>query len=179
MMRVLINEHGVAYEEAWELVTGCFAYTNHTVMSEALETWSLEMMEAVLPWWAWRACVRVSITQIIFDINWSFMQLVQREFQHDPALLEIMGATSIFTNDANKRVRKLVRRDVQVQMAHLCVIGSHVVNGVSELHTRILRESVFRRFEQVTPGKIINITNGITPRRWLLQCNPCMDHLFA
>ena len=178
-MRVLINEHGVAYEEAWTLVTGCFAYTNHTVMSEALETWSLEMMEAVLPWWAWRVRVRVSITQIIFDINWSFMQLVQREFQHDPALLEIMGATSIFTNDANKRVRKLVRRDVQVQMAHLCVIGSHVVNGVSELHTRILRESVFRRFEQVTPGKIINITNGITPRRWLLQCNPCTDHLFA
>ena len=111
MMRVLINEHGVTFDDAWVLVKACFAYTNHTVMSEALETWALEMMQAVLPWWVRSGGMSHSITQILFDINWSFMQSVQRQFQNDPGLLEVMASTSIFTNDAHKRVQKMVRSE--------------------------------------------------------------------
>ena len=91
------------------------------------------------------------------------MQLVQKQFQNDPELLQIMENTSIFSNDVDKRVR----------MANLCFIGSHTVNGVSELHTYILRNNLFHYFVRIQPDQIINVTNGITPRRWLLQCNPC------
>ena len=90
------------------------------------------------------------------------MQFIQNRFQNDPDLLEIMSNTSIFSNEVEKRVR----------MANLCLVGSHKVNGVSELHTSILRDSLFRYFQRIQPDQIINITNGITPRRWLLQCNP-------
>lgn len=90
------------------------------------------------------------------------MQSIQNRFQNDADLLEIMANTSIFSNDVDKRVR----------MANLCIVGSHKVNGVSELHTSILRDSIFRYFDRIQPDQIINITNGITPRRWLLQCNP-------
>lgn len=106
--------------------------------------------------------IRNRITQIICDINWNFMQFIQNRFQNDSDLLEIMANTSIFSNDVDKRVR----------MANLCLVGSHKVNGVSELHTSILRDSIFRYFDRIRPDQIINITNGITPRRWLLQCNP-------
>lgn len=102
------------------------------------------------------------ITQIICDINWNFMQFIQNRFQNDSDLLEIMSNTSIFSNEVDKRVR----------MANLCLVGSHTVNGVSELHTSILRDSIFRYFGRINPNQIMNITNGITPRRWLLQCNP-------
>ena len=120
-------------------------------------------MERLLPWYMLIVSVISSITQIIYDINWNFMQLVQKQFQNDSELLQIMENTSIFSNDVDKRVR----------MANLCFIGSHTVNGVSELHTSILRNNLFHYFVRIQPDQIINVTNGITPRRWLLQCNPC------
>lgn len=95
------------------------------------------------------------------------MQFIQNRFQNDSDLLEIMANTSIFSNDVDKRVR----------MANLCLVGSHKVNGVSELHTSILRDTLFRYFDRIQPDQILNITNGITPRRWLLQCNPGSHHM--
>ena len=163
MMRLLTTEYFLSYDEAWDLTIHCFSYTNHTVMNEALETWSLEIMGRLLPWYMLIVSVISSITQIIYDINWNFMQLVQKQFQNDSELLQIMENTSIFSNDVDKRVR----------MANLCFIGSHTVNGVSELHTSILRNNLFHYFVRIQPDQIINVTNGITPRRWLLQCNPC------
>lgn len=94
------------------------------------------------------------------------MQLVQIRFQYDPSLLSLMEQSSIFTNEQQKRVR----------MANLCIVGSHCVNGVSELHTKILCESIFNVFYRIYPEQFVNITNGISPRRWLLQCNPCKSN---
>lgn len=116
-----------------------------------------------------------SITQIIFDVNWHFMQLVQTRFQYDPSLLSLMEQSSIFSNDHEKRVCIIGILNNQVRMANLCIVGSHRVNGVSVLHTQILRDSIFNVFHRIYPEQIVNVTNGITPRRWLLQCNPCMS----
>ena len=96
------------------------------------------------------------------------MNCVQKCFATDPGLITIMQDLSIFSSDADKHVR----------MANLAIIGSHTVNGVSELHTQILRTSVFRMFCKMDSAKFINVTNGVTPRRWLLQCNPCIGCRF-
>ncbi len=144
MMRLLIDEHGFAWDRAWEITVGTIAYTNHTVMAEALEKWNEDLVATRLP----------RIYSIIKEINRRFLDSV-RPF----ATREQLDSMSIFGHN-------------QVRMANLSVIGSHSVNGVSALHSDIIKKSVFRDFYGVYPKRFTNVTNGIAHRRWLNQANP-------
>ncbi|MDO9026683.1 MAG: glycogen/starch/alpha-glucan phosphorylase, partial [bacterium] len=148
MMRLLMDEEGLEWDAAWELTNKVFAYTNHTVMPEALEHWPAAMMAHLLP----------RHMQIIEEINRRFLEAVAKRYPGDQSKLKAM---SIIGEGP----------DPQVKMAHLAIVGSHSVNGVAELHTSILREKVFPEFHDFFPGKFNNKTNGITPRRWLNTCN--------
>ncbi|MBL8385470.1 MAG: glycogen/starch/alpha-glucan phosphorylase [Burkholderiales bacterium] len=154
MMRLLIDEHGVPWTLAWKLVTRIFSYTNHTLMPEALETWPVAMLERVLP----------RHMKIIFDINELFLDQVRREHGDDGALLRRI---SLIDEDHGRRVR----------MAYLSVLASHKVNGVSKLHSQLLRDTIFSDFDRLFPGRMVNRTNGITPRRWLALANPDLSRL--
>ncbi len=156
LMRILLDEHGLNWGKAWDITTRTCAYTNHTVLSEALEKWSLPMFQNLLP----------RHVQIIFEINRRFLRDVSVRYVGDNERARRM---SIIEEGEKKRIR----------MANLAIIGSHAVNGVSELHTRLLREDVFRDFDEVFPGRIMNITNGMTPRRWLLAANPGLAKLIT
>jgi starch phosphorylase len=149
LMRLLVDVHAMPWDHAWSLTKRCLAYTNHTILPEALERWPVWLMERLLP----------RHLQIIYDINHQFMQDVRRRFPGDDDRLRRM---SIIEEGYEKRVH----------MAHLAIVGSSRVNGVSALHSRLLRERLFRDFDEMFPGKIINETNGVTPRRWLRKCNP-------
>ncbi|GAB4340459.1 MAG: glycogen/starch/alpha-glucan phosphorylase [Calditrichia bacterium] len=156
LMRILMDEEGLPWEDAWEITRNTFAYTNHTVLSEALETWSLERLGNLLP----------RHLQIIYEINHRFLQEVARRFPGDVPRLSRM---SIIQEGAQKRIR----------MANLCIIGSHSVNGVAALHTEILKDRVFRDFYEMWPEKFNNKTNGITQRRWLRLSNPDLSRLIS
>jgi len=156
LMRLLVDEEGLAWEEAWELAVGTFAYTNHTVLPEALETWPVELIRRLLP----------RHMEIIFEINHRFLEDLRRRFPDDPHL---PARLSLIQEGAEQRVR----------MAHLAIVGSHTVNGVAALHSRILRESLFRDFARVFPERFRNVTNGVTPRRWLYQANPTLAGLIT
>ncbi|ADE11218.1 glycogen/starch/alpha-glucan phosphorylase [Sideroxydans lithotrophicus] len=156
MMRLMVDVHHQTWEEAWELTTRIFSYTNHTLMPEALETWPVAMLESVLP----------RHLQIIYEINHRFLQQVMHQFPGDGELLQRL---SIIDESGGRRVR----------MSHLAIIGSHAVNGVAALHTELIKRTIFADFERVMPGKIINITNGVTPRRWLNQANPGLSRLIT
>jgi starch phosphorylase len=156
MMRVLIDNEGMSWDEAWRITRGTFAYTNHTVMSEALEKWPVEMFEALLP----------RHLQIIYDINHRLIAEVEKKFPSDPARISRM---SLVEEGHVKHIR----------MANLAAYGSHTVNGVANLHTEILKKQIFRDFEALEPGKIINITNGITQRRWLRKADPMLSELIT
>ncbi len=145
LMRILMDEHGYSWESAWSIVTRTVAYTNHTVMPEALEKWSEDLIERRLP----------RIYTILKEINQRFCADMWNLFPGDWAKIERM---SIFSHG-------------QVRMANLSVIASHKVNGVSALHSDIIKESVFKDFASVTPDKFTNVTNGIAHRRWLCQSN--------
>jgi starch phosphorylase len=149
MMHQLLDVHHLRWDHAWSLVSGIFAYTNHTLMPEALETWPVEMFERILP----------RHLQIIYEINSRFLGLVNHSFPGDNELLK---RVSIIDEEHGRRVR----------MSHLAVIGSHTVNGVASIHSELLKSALFADFHRIFPGKFINITNGITPRRWLNQANP-------
>ena len=149
LMRILLDLEGLGWEKAWDICTRTFAYTNHTLMPEALERWSVDLLEKVLP----------RHLQIIFEINQRFLDLVAQEY---PGNMEKLSRMSIIEEGYPKKVR----------MAHLAIVGSHSVNGVAELHTKLLKERVFKDFHQFYPGKLNAKTNGITPRRWLLKANP-------
>lgn len=155
MMRILIDEYEYEWDKAWEITTSVFAYTNHTLLAEALETWPIEQMERILP----------RHMEIIYHINFEFLKQVRDAFKND---LDALRRMSII-DDANKRVR----------MAHLAIVGSYKVNGVAALHSQILRDKVFNDFDRMTPGKIVNMTNGITPRRWILNANPELTELLT
>lgn len=146
MMRILMDEENFGWDEAWEIVQKTFAYTNHTIMAEALEKWPMSMVESLLP--------RVSM--IIKEIDRR-----QREF-----------LTSQFGNDIGKIEYMAVISNGQVNMANLCLTSCHSINGVAALHTEILKNETFRDYYMVYPEKFKNVTNGVTPRRWLLQANP-------
>jgi starch phosphorylase len=148
LMRLLQDEYDLCWEKAWGMVTRIFAYTNHTLMPEALERWSVPLFGKVLP----------RHLQIIFEINSRFMKEVDAKWPGD---------------DSKKRELSLVEEGpVQMlRMAHLAVVGSFSVNGVAELHTKLLKEKLFKHFDELYPGKINNVTNGVTPRRWLLSIN--------
>jgi glycogen phosphorylase len=156
MMRLLIDEYGFSWDEAWNTTTRCFAYTNHTVLPEALETWPVSLLERVLP----------RHLQIAYEINNRFLAEVRGRFPGDEARAIRM---SLFGEQSEKHLR----------MAHLCLVGSFAVNGVSELHGQILRDKLFRDFAELWPQKFLAITNGITPRRWLQKCNPGLSGLIT
>jgi len=156
MMRMLMDEVEMAWDDAWEITTGTFAYTNHTVLPEALEAWSVGLMAYVLP----------RHMQIIYEINRRFLEEVAHRHPGD---IERLRRMSIFEEGEDKKVR----------MAHLAIVGSHSVNGVAELHSKILKERVFRDFYEMWPGKFKNVTNGITQRRWLAKSNPGLSGLIT
>ncbi|MFA7160140.1 MAG: glycogen/starch/alpha-glucan phosphorylase, partial [Kiritimatiellia bacterium] len=149
LMRFFVDENNMPWDKAWELTTNTFAYTNHTIMPEALEKWQVPLLEKVLP----------RHLQIIYEINYRFLQKVNVRFPHD---FDRLRDVSLVEESEPKQVR----------MANLAIVGSHSVNGVSELHSRLLQSKVFRYFAEIFPKKFSNKTNGITQRRWLLVCNP-------
>ncbi|HET6421492.1 MAG TPA: glycogen/starch/alpha-glucan phosphorylase [Geobacteraceae bacterium] len=156
MMRILMSHEHLDWERAWDITLHTFAYTNHTVLPEALETWPVWMFAKILPYHL----------QIIYEINERFIEEVKKHFPDDPQRLWRM---SIIEEGPEKKIR----------MAHLAIVGSHSVNGVSELHTKILKEEVFRDFYEMYPERFNNKTNGITQRRWLRQANPELAGLIS
>ncbi len=156
LQRILHDEHGLTWEEAWDIVTKTFAYTNHTLLPEALEKWSVGLFQKVLP----------RHMQIIFEINKRFLDTVEAAWPGDT---EKKRRLSLIEEGGDKMVR----------MAHLSVVGSHSVNGVAALHTQLLKSDLFPEFDALYPGKFNNKTNGITPRRWLLACNPRLSELIT
>ncbi len=156
LMRLLLDEEGMTWKQAWSICTHTFAYTNHTVLPEALETWPVDLMGHVLP----------RHLEIIYEINHRFLLEVAQRFPGDAARLERM---SIIQEGPVRRVR----------MANLAIVGSHTVNGVAALHSEIIKKGLFRDFDDFFPGKLTNVTNGVTPRRWLLQINPDLSKLIT
>ena len=157
LQRILVDKEGLEWDEAWGIVTKTFGYTNHTVLPEALEKWSVPLMQNLLP----------RHLQIIYDINMFFLQSVEKRFPKDRDLL---ARVSIIEESHPKMVR----------MAYLAIIGSHKVNGVAELHSKLLKSTLFKDFVTVCgPDRFTNVTNGITPRRWLHQANPRLSALIA
>ncbi|MCL2897788.1 glycogen phosphorylase [Brenneria tiliae] len=148
LMRLLIDEHKFKWQAAWEVVTKVFSYTNHTLMQEALETWPVDMLGKILP----------RHLQLIFDINEHFLEYVQEQFPGDN---ELLARVSIIEETNGRRVR----------MAWLAVVASHKVNGVSELHSDLMVQSLFADFARLFPDRFCNKTNGVTPRRWLALAN--------
>jgi starch phosphorylase len=156
MMYQLMDVHHLKWDCSWTLVTEIFAYTNHTLMPEALETWAVEKFARVLP----------RHLEIIYEINRRFLALVNHHFPGD---IDLLRRVSIIDENNGRRVR----------MAHLAIIGSHTVNGVAAIHSDLLKTTLFADFNRIFPGKFINVTNGITPRRWLNQCNPGLAGLIS
>src|SRR5688572_2685738 len=156
LMRLLLDHHDLSWDQAWNLTTRTFAYTNHTVLPEALEQWPVTLLEKVLP----------RILLIVYEINRRFLEEVERRF---PADTERLRRMSLIEESAEKKLR----------MAHLAIVGSHSINGVSSLHTRILKQELFRDFFEFYPERFNNKTNGITQRRWLLLCNPQLSKLIS
>ena len=156
LMRLLVDVHGLEWDRAWKISQGVFAYTNHTLMPEALETWPVALFERVLP----------RHLQIIYEINQRFLRAVMQRYPNDTELLRRM---SIIDDGGDQRVR----------MAHLAIVGSHKVNGVAEIHTQLMKATIFADFHRFWPDKIVNITNGVTPRRWLNQANPELSKLIT
>lgn len=148
LMRLLIFEHKIEWDEAWEITRQTLSYTNHTLMPEALETWPVAMIQRVLP----------LHMQIIYDINYQFLDEVRRQYPDDEDLVK---RVSLIDEVGEKSVR----------MAHLAVVGSHTVNGVADLHTRLLKETLFADFARLMPQKFVNVTNGVTQRLWIHQIN--------
>ena len=154
LMRLLLDEHQLDWESAWSLCTHIFSYTNHTLMEEALETWQVDLLSRVLP----------RHMGLIFDINARFLAEVHARFPGDHALLRRI---SLIEERGTRRVR----------MAHLSVLASHKVNGVSALHSQLMVDTIFSDFVKMYPERFCNKTNGITPRRWLSQANPSLSSL--
>jgi glycogen phosphorylase len=156
LMRVLIDDHDIPWAEAWEITTATFSYTNHTLMPEALEAWPVHLMERLLP----------RHMQIIYLTNSLHLDGLRASGHADPALL---SSVSLIDEQSGRRVR----------MGALAFLGSHKVNGVSELHTNLMRATVFRDMNMLYPDRIVNKTNGITFRRWLFECNPELTSLLV
>lgn len=156
LMRILMDEEGMEWDEAWSICENTFSYTNHTLLPEALETWPSDLLGRLLP----------RHLEIIYEINRRFLEVVRTSHPDEPELeLEL----SLIQEGFIRRIR----------MAHLAIVGSHAVNGVAELHTAILKRGIFKNFARIFPDRLQNVTNGITPRRWLLQANPRLAQLIT
>lgn len=156
LMRILIDENGLDWDEAWKITTNTFAYTNHTVVPEALEEWSVKILEELLP----------RHLQIIYEINQNFIEYVAENYSKDESIIQEL---SIIREGEDKKVK----------MARLAIVACHKINGVAELHTNILKEKIFPHLYKLFPDKFVNITNGITPRRWLKTANPLLSGLIT
>ncbi|XP_076155291.1 glycogen phosphorylase, liver form [Alosa pseudoharengus] len=156
LMRIFVDIEKLDWDTAWDITKRTFAYTNHTVLPEALERWPVELLETLLP----------RHLQIIYRINQAHLDHIASLFPED---LDRIRRMSLIEEDGGKRVN----------MAHLCIVGSHAVNGVAEIHSNIIKTDIFRDFSELEPDKFQNKTNGITPRRWLLLCNPGLADLIA
>uniref|UniRef100_A0A182PJ82 Multifunctional fusion protein n=1 Tax=Anopheles epiroticus TaxID=199890 RepID=A0A182PJ82_9DIPT len=156
LMRILIDDEKLSWEKAWDIVVRTCAYTNHTVLPEALERWPVSMLQSILP----------RHLEIIYHINFLHLQEVEKRFPGD---FGRMRALSLVEEDGEKRIN----------MANLSIVGSHAVNGVAAIHSEIIKKDIFKCFYEMTPEKFQNKTNGITPRRWLLLCNPGLSDLIA
>jgi len=156
LMRILVDVEKLSWEKAWQITVDTCAYTNHTILPEALERWPADLMGNLLP----------RHLQIIYRINADFLKEVEGRFPGDADRLRRM---SVIEENGQK----------QVNMAHLCIIGGHAVNGVASLHSGIIKKETFRDFYEMYPDKFQNKTNGVTPRRWLLLCNPSLADLIA
>jgi starch phosphorylase len=156
MMRLLLDEEGLDWETAWSISNRVHSYTNHTVLPEALEHWKISLMENLLP----------RHMKLVYDINFRFLKEVEKKWPGD---VEKLARLSLIQEGPEKAVR----------MAHLAIIGSHKVNGVAELHSELLKSKVFPDFFELYPGKFLNVTNGVTPRRWLHQANPGLSSLIT
>jgi starch phosphorylase len=155
-MRVLVDLHRMPWDKAWDITVRTFSYTNHTLMPEALETWPVAMFEKILP----------RHMQIIYEINQHFLKAVMHQYPGDTDILRRM---SIIDEEHGRRIR----------MSHLAIVGSHKVNGVAEIHSELMKLTIFADFHRFYPGKFVNMTNGITPRRWLNQANPQLSKLIS
>ena len=149
LMRLLVDEHGMGWEQAWKITSQTFSYTNHTLLPEALERWSLPLFASLLP----------RHLEIIYEINARFLDEVRKRFPNDESRVARM---SLIDESGEKYVR----------MAYLACVGSHKINGVARIHTELLKTELLRDFNELWPEKIINVTNGVTPRRWLAVSNP-------
>lgn len=156
LMRILIDVEKLSWDEAWDVTTKVFAYTNHTVLPEALERWPTSLLQSMLP----------RHLEIIYHINFLWLKEVEKLYPGD---MDRMRRMSMVEEDGEKRIN----------MARLSIVGSHAVNGVAAIHTEILKRDLFRDFFEVFPNKFQNKTNGITPRRWLLLCNPGLADLIC
>jgi glycogen phosphorylase len=156
LMRLLLDDYGLDWERAWEITTRTMAYTNHTLLPEALETWPVDMLERLLP----------RLLRIIVEINVQFLNEVARCWPGDE---EKMRAMSLIAEGPVPYVR----------MAYLAIVGSFSVNGVAQLHSKLLRDGLFRNFAELSPEKFNSKTNGVTPRRWLAACNPDLAALIT
>jgi glycogen phosphorylase len=154
LMRLLVDEHAMAWDDAWAIVGKTFAYTNHTLLPEALEQWPLEIFSKVLP----------RHLELIYEINARFLDEVRIRFLGDEARLARLS----LINEGGERY---------VRMAHLACVGSHMINGVAELHSELLKQDVLKDFYELWPEKFTNKTNGVTPRRWMVLANPRLSGL--
>ncbi|HHH44789.1 MAG TPA: glycogen/starch/alpha-glucan phosphorylase [Gammaproteobacteria bacterium] len=156
LMRLLMDEHGLEWEQAWHITRNTLAYTNHTLLPEALESWSLPLFREILP----------RHMEIIYEINRRFLDEVRLKFPDDS---ERLARMSLIDERGEKSIR----------MANLACVGSHAINGVAELHTELLREHTLRDFHEFFPERFSNKTNGVTPRRWMVLCNPRLTALIS
>ena len=149
LMRLLIDQEGLSWDQAWSITTASLSYTNHTLLPEALETWGIDLFEQLLP----------RQLKIIYEINARFLRMVRLRHPGQPELLQ---RVSLIEEGTQRKVR----------MAHLAVVGSHHTNGVAELHSSLLQQHVLADFARLWPERFTNVTNGVTPRRWLAVANP-------
>lgn len=156
LMRILIDLEKLGWDESWEICTKTFAYTNHTLLPEALERWPVDLIQRILP----------RHIQIIYEINARHLKEVERKWPGD---FNRLRSLSIVEEEPHKRIN----------MAHLAIVGSHAVNGVAAIHSGLLKTTIFKDFFEMMPEKFQNKTNGITPRRWLRHCNPALADVIS
>ena len=154
LMRLLVDEHGMGWEPAWEITRETFAYTNHTLLPEALEKWPIDLFGSTLP----------RHLEIVYEINRRFLDEVRSRFPGDDGRLQRLS----LIDEGGKR---------SVRMAHLAAVGSHTINGVAELHSELLKRDVLRDLADLWPEKFTNVTNGVTPRRFVALANPRLTRL--